>query len=152
MLTFLLPILFYHGLVQGMTTFHNFTFFHFTSKIYLFVFSRGFLRKKFSCSGVGGASVVTPSADVVTLSADVGGASVVTPSADVGGASVVTPSADVGGASSVVTPSADVRGASVVNQNVSYLSRCKHVFCLGLDPDLVKIENSLTPSAAPICN
>ena len=81
-----------------------------------------------------------------------GGASVVTPSADVGGASVVTPSADVGGASSVVTPSADVRGASVVNQNVSYLSSCKHVFCLGLDPDLVKIENSLTPSAAPICN
>ena len=140
MLTFLLPILFYHGLVQGMATFHNFTFFHFTSKIYLSVFSRGFLRKKFSCSGVGGASVVTPSADVVTLSADVGGAS------------VVTPSADVGGASSVVTPSADVRGASVVNQNVSYLSRCKHVFCLGLDPDLVKIENSLTPSAAPICN
>ena len=128
MLTFLLPILFYHGLVQGMTTFHNFTFFHFTSKIYLFVFSRGFLRKKFSCSGVGGASVVTPSADVVTLSADVGGAS------------VVTPSADVGGASSVVTPSADVRGASVVNQNVSYLSRCKHVFCLGLDPDLSKLK------------
>ena len=69
-----------------------------------------------------------------------GGASVVTPSADVGGASVVTPSADVGGASSVVTPSADVRGASVVNQNVSYLSRCKHVFCLGLDPDLSKLK------------